>query len=81
MILPAGIFFGTYYDEEIIELEAEPERILFRYDPNAGYTIDSEYFDLTWKWGKESFVLTNGGIHYDNNTSMYSEVKFTCKKK
>ncbi|MNJ91791.1 hypothetical protein D3C87_94460 [compost metagenome] len=81
MIIPAGVDyyngFAYPYDEETIELDAGVETILFTYDPEYA----PEPFDMNWKWDKKMVVLSNGDIHYDNNTSSYYEVKFTCKKK
>lgn len=84
MIVPDGVYYmngNAYsYQGETVDLEADIEQILLHYDPEL-YTIDSEYFKITWKWDKKTFVLSNGDIHYNNNTSSYGETKYTCVKK
>ncbi|TSJ48018.1 hypothetical protein [Fluviicola chungangensis] len=82
MVVPGGVDyyngFAYPYEEETYILEAGTELIHFysESDPTA-----SDDLKLTWKWDKKSFVLSNGDIHYNNNSSYYSEVKFTCTKK
>ncbi len=82
MTIPAGVEYwngnAMPYPEEIIDLEAGIEKIRFNsvYN-NQSYT---DYFNLSWKWNKKSFVLSNGDIHYYDNNSYYSETKFICEK-
>lgn len=84
MIVPDGVYYSNgnpiYYQGETVELEAGVEQMLFKYEPGL-YAEDSETFKMTWKWDKKTVVLSNGDIHYYDNTSSYGETKYTCEKK
>jgi hypothetical protein len=84
MIVPDGVYYSNgnaySYEGEIVDLEADIEQILLHYN-TEWYSVESEYFNITWKWDKKTFVLSNGDIHYDDNTSSYGETKYTCVKK
>lgn len=84
MIVPDGVYYSNgnafYYEGETVDLEADIEHILLHYN-TEWYSVESEYFNITWKWDKKTFILSNGDIHYDNNTSSYRETKYTCVKK
>lgn len=85
MTIPPGVEYwngnAVPYPEEVVDLEAGIEKIQFSYKPGPyNPNAYSEDFNLSWKWNKKSFVLSNGDIHYYDNNSYYYEIKYICEK-
>lgn len=83
MTVPDGVYYYNGnpmpYEGETVDLEANVEQVLLKYEPGL-YNIESETFKISWKWDKKTFILSNGDIHYNDNTSSYRETKYTCEK-
>lgn len=83
MNVPDGVYYyngnAIPYEGETVNVDADIEQVVLQYEPGL-YSDDSDTFKITWKWDKKTFVLSNGDIHYDGNTSSYGETKYTCKK-